>query len=119
MSQPDALTRALDRYREVLAEMSTPEVASDPSQLESLGRELSDLEPIAKLAKRMGEMKSGCSSGILTTGVALPELNVVVAKWMRFRSSVSVDRPLLKMTPVGISRSFSVGMKNLNRPGSR
>ncbi|MEM6326789.1 MAG: peptide chain release factor 1 [Bacteroidota bacterium] len=58
MSQPDALTRALDRYREVLAEMSTPEVASDPSQLESLGRELSDLEPIAKLAARLDDLRT-------------------------------------------------------------
>lgn len=57
MSRPEALQSALDRYQEVLAAMSTPEVASDPSQLASLGRELSDLEPIHKLSKRLDDMR--------------------------------------------------------------
>ena len=57
MSRPEALQSALDRYREVLAAMSTPEVASDPSQLESLGRELSELEPIARLSERMDALR--------------------------------------------------------------
>ena len=58
MAQSDALSRALDRYREVLADMATPELASDPEQLAKLGRELSDLEPIAKLAERLNELRS-------------------------------------------------------------
>ena len=57
MSRPEALQSALDRYREVLAAMSTPEVASDPSQLESLGRELSELEPIARLSERLDALR--------------------------------------------------------------
>ncbi|MEM1118011.1 MAG: peptide chain release factor 1 [Bacteroidota bacterium] len=51
MINTDALDALLARYQEVLAEMSTPEVANDPGQLATLGRELSSLEPAVKAAR--------------------------------------------------------------------
>ena len=56
MINADALDALLARYQEVLAEMSTPEVASDPSKLASLGREMSGLEPAVKAARTWREL---------------------------------------------------------------
>ena len=56
MINADALDTLLARYHEVLAEMSTPEVASDPGQLAKLGREMSSLEPAVKAARRWQEL---------------------------------------------------------------
>ncbi len=57
MINQDALDNLLARYQEVLAAMSTPEVAGDPGQLAKLGRELSSLEPAVKAAGRWKELK--------------------------------------------------------------
>ncbi|MEM0962649.1 MAG: peptide chain release factor 1 [Bacteroidota bacterium] len=56
MINQDALDALLARYNEVMAEMATPEVASDPSRLAPLGRELSTLEPAVKAAGRWREL---------------------------------------------------------------
>ena len=56
MINQDALDNLLARYQEVLAAMSTPEVAGDPGQLATLGRELSSLEPAVKAASRWREL---------------------------------------------------------------
>lgn len=52
MINTDALDTLLARYNEVMTAMSTPEVASDPAQLATLGRELSGLEPAVRAAER-------------------------------------------------------------------
>ncbi len=57
MINTDALDSLLARYQELLAEMSTPEVASDPRQLAALGRELSSLEGAVKAAGRWKDLK--------------------------------------------------------------
>ena len=56
MINPDALDALLARYQEVLTAMSQPDVASDPSQLASLGREMSGLEPAVKAARLWREL---------------------------------------------------------------
>lgn len=56
MINQDALDALLARYQEVLTAMSQPDVASDPSQLASLGREMSGLEPAVAAAKRWREL---------------------------------------------------------------
>ena len=58
MINQDALDAILARYQEVLTAMSQPEVAGDPGQLATLGRELSSLEPAVKAANRWRELKS-------------------------------------------------------------
>ena len=57
MINPDALDALLARYQEVLTAMSQPEVASDPGQLATLGREMSGLEPAVKAARLWRELK--------------------------------------------------------------
>lgn len=56
MINTDALDSLLARYQEVLADLSKPEVAGDPAQLERLGKELSGLEPAVHAAKRWREL---------------------------------------------------------------
>ena len=56
MINPDALDALLARYQEVLQAMSQPDVASDPKQLASLGREMSGLEPAVKAARHWREL---------------------------------------------------------------
>ena len=56
MINQDALDSLLSRYQEVLADLSKPEVAGDPAQLERLGKELSGLEPAVNAAKRWREL---------------------------------------------------------------
>ncbi len=56
MINADALDSLLARYQEVLADLSKPEVAGDPGLLESLGKELSGLEPAVKAASRWREL---------------------------------------------------------------
>ena len=57
MINPDALDALLARYQEVLTAMSQPEVASDPGQLATLGRELSGLEPAVTAARQWRELR--------------------------------------------------------------
>ncbi|MDH4334275.1 MAG: peptide chain release factor 1 [Chloroflexota bacterium] len=47
----DRLREIEARYEEVAREMSTPEAATDPAQLQRLGRELSRLEPIVNAVR--------------------------------------------------------------------
>ncbi len=56
MINQDALDALLARYQEVLTAMSQPDVASDPGQLASLGREMSGLEPAVKAARQWREL---------------------------------------------------------------
>ena len=56
MINTDALDALLARYQEVLADLSKPEVAGDPGQLETLGKELSGLEPAVLAAQRWREL---------------------------------------------------------------
>ena len=56
MINTDALDSLLARYQEVLADLSKPEVAGDPSLLESLGKELSGLEPAVNAARAWREL---------------------------------------------------------------
>ncbi len=56
MINQDALDALFSRYQEVLTAMSQPDVASDPSQLASLGREMSGLEPAVKAARSWREL---------------------------------------------------------------
>ena len=56
MINTDALDSLLARYKEVLADLSKPEVAGDPAMLEKLGKELAGLEPAVKAAKSWREL---------------------------------------------------------------
>ncbi len=47
----DRLREIEARYQEVAREMSTPEAATDPAQLQRLGRELSRLEPVVNAVR--------------------------------------------------------------------
>ena len=46
------------RYEEISRQLSTPEIASDPSQLADLGREMSRLEPIVVGAQHWREVQT-------------------------------------------------------------
>ena len=48
----DRLAELEARYEEISRQLSTPEIASDPSQLADLGREMSRLEPIVVGARQ-------------------------------------------------------------------
>ncbi|WP_412063517.1 peptide chain release factor 1 [Rubrivirga sp. IMCC45206] len=58
MINPDALDALYARYQEVLTAMSQPDVASDPGQLATLGREMSTLEPAVKAARTWQELEA-------------------------------------------------------------
>ena len=57
MINTDALDSLLARYQEVLADLSKPEVAGDPAMLETLGKELSGLEPAVQAARQWRELR--------------------------------------------------------------
>ncbi len=80
MINTDALDSLLARYQEVLADLSKPEVAGDPSLLESLGKELSGLEPAVNAAKTWRELDEEAAG--LREMVESREL----ARWPSWRS---------------------------------
>ena len=54
----DRLAELEARYEEISRQLSTPEIASDPSQLADLGREMSRLEPIVVGARQWHEVQT-------------------------------------------------------------
>ena len=54
----DRLREAEARYEEISRLMSTPEVASDPSRLEQLGREMSRLDPVVSAFRAWSSVRS-------------------------------------------------------------
>jgi peptide chain release factor 1 len=54
----DRLAELEARYEEISRQLSTPEIASDPSQLADLGREMSRLEPIVVGARQWREVQT-------------------------------------------------------------
>ena len=77
MINTDALDSLLARYQEVLADLSKPEVAGDPALLESLGKELSGLEPAVNAAKtwrQLDEEAAGLREMVRTETGEMAEL---------------------------------------------
>jgi len=58
----DRLAEVEARYEAVAARMATPEVASDPPQLASLGRELARLEPLVTAAREFRELDAAITA---------------------------------------------------------
>src|SRR5207248_2135575 len=57
-TMPDRLSELEERYEELTRQLSSPEHASDPSALASLGRELSRLEPVVSTIRAVRELQA-------------------------------------------------------------
>jgi peptide chain release factor 1 len=68
------LRQALTRAEEVGRALADPDVARDPTQLQSLGREHTRLAPIVRLAERLSRLENELEQARELSGEADPEL---------------------------------------------
>jgi len=68
------LRQALQRAEEVGRALAAPDVAKDPAQLKSLGREHTRLAPIVRLGERLTRLRRDLDQANQLTGEADPEL---------------------------------------------
>ena len=68
------LRQALQRAEEVSRALSSPDVAKDPAQLKSLGREHTSLAPVVRLAERLTRLERDLAQARELAGEADPEL---------------------------------------------
>ena len=68
------LRQALQRAEEVSRALASPDVAKDPAQLKSLGREHTSLAPVVRLAERLTRLERDLAQARELAGEADPEL---------------------------------------------
>src|SRR5512134_1811877 len=68
------LRQALQRAEEVGRALAAPDVAKDPAQLKSLGREHTRLAPVVRLAERLSRLQRDLAQARELAGEADPEL---------------------------------------------
>jgi peptide chain release factor 1 len=68
------LRQALQRAEEVSRALASPDVAKDPAQLKSLGREHTMLAPVVRLADRLARLQSELAQARELAGESDPEL---------------------------------------------
>jgi peptide chain release factor 1 len=75
------LRDVVSQYEEVQAQLATPEVATDPDQLRTLGRELARLEPVVQAFQSLEATRTELAGAreLRETGDADPEMKTMVA----------------------------------------